>query len=420
MPSTLPQLSSIHHLNNRTSASGIRKWAFTLLLLYPQAGVLAFGANYLVFAFGIALFFVGIFQIRGIPRHFAKYGVLFFVLFLLHLLLLFLGKSGEIPARPLFVTGFATFALILTAGILTRSADGQSWIFRSIFVCLVFEIFIVFLQYSYMTYGVGLTPRGEDSLDIGLITGSYGNPNNVAVMIALQVFILHKVGKLENYPLSSWILLFGALLAIFLTLSRTCFFLYVVFIVVYTFSRKKSGEKSPVIFKFLSFFVVALLAFAAFIYFQDLAADGDSVVLDRSIARLSELAETGGDETISFRQISHARLVQNLFNLGIGTFSDLNYGPFFQSYDPELMKVNPHSFLVEMSFLYGYFGFVLAVGFILLLIYDLTRTGLGYVHIVFFSVVVAFFQMIPSSVLSMPAFFLLFVLLVERVTKKII
>ncbi|MDP9911808.1 hypothetical protein J2W27_003932 [Variovorax boronicumulans] len=417
--STVPQRAAeIRKSSNFSSATVLQKWSFSLLLFYPQAGVLGFGLNYLIFGVGIALFLVGVFRLKKMPRHFLKYGALFFLLFVLHALLFFLGKSGDVPARPLFVTGFATVGLILIAGILTRAPDGKSWMYRSILVCLLLEIAIVFLQFGHMTYGVGLAPRGEDSSYIGLITGSYGNPNNVAVMIALQVFILHKAGKFENHPFLTWVLLLGGLLAIFLTLSRTCFFLYILFLILYVFEGKGKKSKSSILEGCFKFSVVLILVLAAFSYFQGLINDGNSIVLDRSIARLSDLTGAGGDELISFRQTSHERLMQNLLSLGLGSFSDLNYGIFLESHDPELMKVNPHSFLVEMSFLYGYVGFLLAVSFLALIAYDLMRAGLSYAYAGFFFIVAIFFQMIPSSVLSMPAFFLFFVLLASRESSK--
>ena len=59
-----------------------------------------------------------------------------------------------------------------------------------------------------------------------------------------------------------------------------------------------------------------------------------------------------------------SRLIESLGSLGFGSLSDQNYGEFFQPLDPLLATINPHSYMVEMSFLFGYPGLLLALTFL--------------------------------------------------------
>lgn len=388
-----------------------RKISFSLLILYPQANFLMPGFGKLLFGFGVFLFVLGWRGGNFISHGFLKYIGLFFAFLLMHCLLFLFGQAGDFPPRPLYLTGIAVLVLLFSASILSASIDGFLWVSRSVMICLAVELFIVISQFTYLTYGFGLAPKEDESLLTGFLTGSYGNPNNVAVMITLQVFVLYKTGFLMRQPILSNFVIFSAFGAVFLTMSRTCFVLFSVFILIYYIFDKKGGQKNIKLISAARSVLAVALASLAVWYFNYMDSSGDSIVWGRSLERLMTVSDIGSDDSVDFRWVSHMRLIENLDNLGFGSFSDFSYHKFFHSYDFWLMKVNPHSFLVEMAFLYGYVGFVLALAFMSFVVFDLIKSGLSTNFFLLFVVSFVFFQMIPSSVLGNPVFFVLCVIL---------
>ena len=93
---------------------------------------------------------------------------------------------------------------------------------------------------------------------------------------------------------------------------------------------------------------------------------------------------------------------------GFGALSDQNYGEFFQPLDPWLATVNPHSYVVEMSFLFGYPGLFLALVFLAVAIWRIFAVrGNRRLLAALFAVSVLFFQMVPSSLFPLDIFFLI-------------
>jgi hypothetical protein len=130
-----------------------------------------------------------------------------------------------------------------------------------------------------------------------------------------------------------------------------------------------------------------------------LTGDSDGVV--RSVNRVLSLGDVESDSSIGFRLTSHLRLFENITQLGVGTFSDSNYFNFFRSDDFWLMNINPHSYLVEYSFLFGNNGFALIL---LVFIFILSKILLNFEIRIIFRIVAAigliFIQAVPSSMLT--------------------
>jgi hypothetical protein len=123
------------------------------------------------------------------------------------------------------------------------------------------------------------------------------------------------------------------------------------------------------------------------------------------------LSVLGQDSSVEFRITVASRLVEALDSLGFGSLSDRNYSEFFRPGDPALAMVNPHSYLAEMSFLFGYLGLFLALAFLTVVVWRIfVVSGSRRLLAVLFGVAVLFFQMVPSSVFSVDIFFLLAVI----------
>lgn len=317
---------------------------------------------------------------------------------------------GALPARPLFFYALTALALVLTGLAIVRCHGGGQFVLRVLCTLLIVEIAIVGLQFTHMSYGVGLA-LSEDAIRDYLMEGSYGNPNNVALVLAMLLMVL----VMSGYVRMS---LFGAaivvvtLAATFVTLSRTALVLLVVFlaaaVLVPKLQRLSVSTLTRAVRRLLTVLAVlgaALLVLQRLGVITDLA---DLAVVERSLQRVADLSALGQDGGIEFRVVVTSRLVDALDSLGFGTLSDQSYGEFFQPLDPSLAAVNPHSYVAEMSFLFGYPGLFMALAFLAVAIWRIiTVRGSRRVLVVLFGVSVLFFQMVPSSLFPLDIFFLL-------------
>lgn len=380
--------------------------SFFFLLIAPQGNFLVQGAFPLLYASGFVLAMAGL-QVIAVERRWVKYIALATFLFILSLILRAVGVSGDFTPRPLFLHSLALIVMLMVAAVLNRTPLLRSRALGVVLIVFVVEILIIFLQFSYITWGYGFAPRSDLADQAGVLTGSYGNPNNVAVLVGLFLLLLVQKNVVERNFFG--VVLFAAAgIAIFLTLSRTVLVVYVTMVIY--FLVKKSGGSSVGRFGF-SFCAALLILVFVVSGLLDAGVFGKNVVLDRSIDRMASIAAIEQDQSVDFRVVSVKRLWGNYFGLGMGTFSDLNYGRYFESYDSWLAKVNPHSFVAEISFLFGYFGLFFALLLFLFLFRDSYLQSGSLLFAAYFILVFAFFQSVPSSVLAIPAFFLVAIMI---------
>lgn len=325
-------------------------------------------------------------------------------------LLLFFGSPGEFKGRNLFLYGIVQLALIMITLDLMKNVYFQRVVFNIFLIVIMLESVIIMGQFSFLTFGFGFSKIVEYDNDYGLLTGSMGNPNDSAAYLGLLLFSSTAYLVLLGKKRAAYLLLFLGLPAIFFTLSRTMLVFWVLnlFAIFLTDSKFSKNSLSDRI-KSVSFVIfLAGLSYFVFLYLEYAQSD----VISRALLRASSLGEAKDDNSIEFRFISHYRLFENILNLGLGTFSDLNYYKFFYSSDPWLMKVNPHSYLVEYSFLFGYLGFFVIVG---LFVFFVRKILLNKNLPIFFRWVacigVFFIQAVPSSLLASFYFFVPFVFL---------
>lgn len=385
-----------------------------LLLCSVAFYLLAFQINFFIpkflWACYLVAFFCAVFGLAKfeIERGWFKYLTIFLIFFILALISFFFGSIGDYKPRRLFANFLSIVFMICVASILNRDVEARRRTLDIVLFALWAEIGIFLLQFSFLTWGVGIVPKNEDAEFTGFLTGSFGNLNNVAVIIVLQLLLLIAKNRvIRNW--SGYLIVFAVGFAVFLTLSRTVLVFYVTLFLYFGFKGRQLSEKGGVRLGFLAL----LISFGAALTVIDSVGEANNVVIERSFNKIFSLGSLEQDYSVKFRVISMDRVVSALDRLGVGTMSDLNYGIFFNQDDDSLAKVNPHSLLAEIAFLYGWLGLGLIVIFFVFSFIDILRSSKNLVLSLYFFSSFLLFQAVPSSVLGMPVFFY-FIILVSK------
>ena len=394
----------------------MKSLAYSLFLVISYAQMAAFAPGTGTVALGLALILAlynlltGKFAITY-PKYDA-YIIIIFVFFVWFAagLEALQGQSHEGDRNLFRYALFQLLAVLLTLN-LAKSQDGRICIFNTAIAVTIIETSIIALQMSYLYYGIGLEPKSADGTTSALFpTGSQGNPNNSASLLLCMLTICSFHPNFKNNRTIKLILpIVGA--AIFFTLSRTILIIYILILIEIVLRNKPQKYKIVL--------VSALLSLSAMTYFTILSGDTTWENIDspisRALNRTNSLKDIQGDDSINFRLIAHERLIESIGKLGPGTFSDQNYSKFLQSSDGSLMAANPHSIIVEYSFLYGYTGLISIIFLFIILIYriiknqELTLPQRGILVLTLLLV-----QAVPSSLIATTFFFIIFVYFCRR------
>lgn len=369
---------------------------------------------------GLATLLIGVtLAYVALPLHRLSRASIFFAIYftsfgLFGLFVQLLGDvpPGTPPARPLFFYALTSLALVLTGLAIVQQPGGRRFILGVLCKLLIVEIVIVGLQFSHMSFGIGLAVSEGALSDGHLIEGSYGNPNNGAVVLAMLLMLLVMTGYVRISSLSGTALVVAGVVATFLTLSRTAFALLVAFLLAAMLApmlRRASIAASMRAARRLLLVLVVLGAMLLMLQrWGVISSLEDLAVVEHSLVRVATLPEFGQDASVKWRMVVMSRLIESLNSLGFGSLSDRNYGEFFQPLDPLLATINPHSYLVEMSFLFGYPGLFMALTFLAVAVWRIISVrGSRRFLVVVFGISVLFFQMVPSSLFSVDMFFLI-------------
>lgn len=390
-------------------------YAGFLILLLKQPLRYFLGPSYLAISLlGVVFSFLSLaanFRNLGFSKREGVIVFSFSLMALLDFLLLMVGGSGEVD-RNLWFSGVSQ--LLASMLFLHYATSRSAWKFFkfSISIVLAIEFILAFLQISYYSTGVGLPPTFEDYSDFSFVSGSFANANDFAVFIAANCIALYSCWLLEGKDGRGYALLGICAMGVFVSLSRTVF-LFTIFFIAFSLVRGgKKALKAPKKKANLVLLVAMLLIVMGFAVAVTTDFLVNTSVFERSIARIGQVGEITTDESSGARSLVYIRFLESLPYLGVGTFSDLNYSKFFQPGDFYLMTINPHSFLVEMSFLYGWAGCIAAIGLIAALMIGIMKNrdlplyirSVGALSLVFF-------QSVPSSILTSTSFFLPYLLL---------
>lgn len=282
------------------------------------------------------------------------------------------------------------------------------------FAIISVECALAFPQLSYYSAGFGLSPVVDEYESYSLVSGSYFNSNDFAVFAAAFAMFLYCICMLEDKEGYGIALLGAAMMAVFVSLSHTAFVFMSLFAMAVLFrSFKKiifSSKKS----KSFAGLIAIALTFLAVLYLLSSGFLTSTSVFERSLSRLDQVSVEGlsTDESASDRMLVYRRLWESLPNLGIGSFQDQYYSAYFEPGDYSLMKINPHSFVAEFSFLYGWIGGAIAVCLIFILSLKIFRNlDLPLTIRIVIVVSLVFFQSISSSILANASFFIPFILI---------
>ncbi|MCT8175250.1 O-antigen ligase family protein [Variovorax sp. CY25R-8] len=336
---------------------------------------------------------------------------LFAAIFILHCLLAFFGVTAN---RSLWFSGLAQFLVVIL--FLHYRKDEGAWRFlkKIAFAIIFVECALAFLQLSYYSTGVGLPPVFDEYESYSLVSGSYFNSNDFAVFAAAFSMLLYCICVLEEKEGYGIALLGVAMMAVFVSLSRTAFVFMSLFAIAVLFGSFKNIASSPKKNRSLTGLIAIALTFLAVLYLLGSEFLTSTSVFERSLSRLDQVSVEGlsTDESASDRMLVYRRLWENLPNLGIGSFQDQYYSAYFKPGDYSLMQINPHSFVAEFFFLYGWIGGLIAVCLIFILSLKILRNrDLPLTIRVVIVVSLVFFQSISSSTLANASFFIPFILI---------
>jgi oligosaccharide repeat unit polymerase len=235
------------------------------------------------------------------------------------------------------------------------------------------------------------------------------NPNDSAAFIGIILFAATTYLVCCGKKKAACCILFLFLPILLILSSRTmvAFAILNLFLILISRSKvKKISMIKEIIESILFAAIFSILMLALWYLIQDLEFE----TIGRASERLKSFLGGSSDESIDFRFVSHYRLFESFGMLGFGSLSDLNYHDFFQSNDPLLMKVNPHSYLVEYSFLFGYLGFIIIFLFFIIIMYKLLinkKLPFSFKLLACFGLL--FTQAVPASLLVSFYFFVPFI-----------
>lgn len=389
----------------------IRLLISTLLLTYTQIGYFIPGGGAaaklfacLLFAFVTGQDFKNINNIK-IEQSKLNFIFILYINIIFSVILNIFGTTGELEARDL--VGYFFLNLIFVVNISYIAADrlASSYFVRILTAVIGIETIIIIGQLSFIIYGIGFTKFAE--FNDNWISGSMANPNDSVSFIALLYVVALSYHLVQKKLSNTLILVLLVFPSIVIAMSRSIFIIYVISL-FFVFFYFNSGRAKIIAVKilFLLLIPISVLAFS-------INGIGEDNVFTRNLDRLISFGYISGDSSVYHRSTAYIRLYDNIMDLGFGSLSDLNYSRYFNYDDAWLITVNPHSLIVEYSFLFGYLGLALIVFYFFSLAFFLFGLkNVAPMIKLLFMVFILVVQSVPASLLasiyflSVPIFFI--------------
>jgi hypothetical protein len=323
-------------------------------------------------------------------------------------LLLLLGEPAP-EVRSLWLASAQQWLLIILLLYFRQYEATRRGLFYILFGFLVLQWGLSVLQYTFYTFGVGIPIRAEEYQEFFFVAGPYFNANDnsvyaVTALIAV-IALCNNSRNQQIVPVS--LLLVGCI--VWLSLSRSMLLVYsilAVFTVLQMATSVGGVRRDRRAWRFVvrALALVLMLGWGLNAIYQD-----DSDVSKRSTQRAESLMLLGGDESVQARSISYLRLGGLLSNPW-GSLSDLDYGEYFRTGDDLLMQTNPHSFLAESAFLYGFAGLIAAIAIMASICIGIAQNRVMS-PLLRVACIGALFvgQSVSSSIMAAPLFFVPFV-----------
>lgn len=321
------------------------------------------------------------------------------------LLLLLAGVSAvgfPAPENARLLRGVVV-AIVASWGGATMLRTAPATLHRAVLSVLVIAAAVAALQASYVLLGRGIDPRLEEQLVDSLNTGVlniglpsfFGNSNNFSVFAGLVLLYLGVSRRRTHW---GWYLL--TLACIVASGSRTVFVLSALWLQILLMLR--GGLTGTVFGSILVASVV--LAVAA------LQGESGIYVIDRTYFAASELfsGNIEAGSSLDMRGQSHLYFLEHYGNFTFGSFDASKPFASFRNaeFDDALVRINPHSFLIEVHALFGVFGLAVFALLSLSLFASLWRR-VGGILAVGAAAAILFYSSVPSSILQFHLFFTL-------------
>lgn len=324
------------------------------------------------------------------------------------LLLLSLMAAAFLPVgENLRLVRGAAVTIVSVAGAAWFAAERSRLALRAVQVALVISGVCALLQASFLAVGVGIDPvledRFMDALESGIVNfglpSIYGNPNNFSVFSGLVVLYFGLHADEVGWPWQVF-----AFLCVLASGSRTVFVLSLAWVGFQLVLRRGLPG--------LLTGVVSLAIVAG-----GIAATGGKsgiYVIDRTYSGVAEVwtGDVAAGSSLDVRQRSHLYFVRNYGNFLFGSFDASQPYPSFRNadFDDSLVRVNPHSLVIELHALFGLFGLLICLLLALGLALPLAHS-VGGIGAVFCGATIAFYSSVPSSVLQFHVYFVLVTLI---------
>jgi hypothetical protein len=262
---------------------------------------------------------------------------------------------------------------------------------RIIVIGIYLSSCVVFLQSMYIldfltSYNFMYVRSVRDG--VYLITGGFGNPNNLAFM-NLIAFVRLRMLNTENSQLAKIL----CIITIFITASRLCLILLLLYLLIDFIINAKRITISYGKLLFIPFALILIYKSSAYIEIESIGRVWNKI---QNVL----LMFSSDDSSSSDRLDAYIYILSNLNKNLIGYGSD-NFYYFFHGYtniaNQDYLNHSPHSFIAELWLTYGLFSLfiIFSAFFYILRNYRLVK---GMVFLILF--VLASFS--PSSILKMP------------------
>ena len=337
--------------------------ASSFLSYFTSSGVVSFGLPILS-SFFVLIYFL-LMQLK-INRH--DWLILFFYISFTSLSFFYYYlnpyKGYIISQHVIFILTFP-FSYLCLVG-LGKDFSKQDFLkfFNKIIIFFALgQVFVTLGQFSHYVYGVGFKVI-EDYQNIMMISGTFYNSNDLAVVVVLMAFVfkytyqyLTRIQSLLIWSIFAYLLI--------VTGSRVCIFLF--FIILFSLG---SFTYKKIFLTLVS--VVSTLALIIILGNFEVDVDHPFYRIIGRINTFQAMFEYGltSDESMSDRGEFYLYFLKNINNIGLGSGLIGDYHKYANStfhFSP-LFFTNPHSFIIEIAYWIGWLGLIIYLILYLLIV----------------------------------------------------
>lgn len=312
--------------------------------------------------------------------------------------------------------------VLFVSVFLTRNTKAE----KKLFNFLYFLYLILFV--SALLQGLslfGLFPvfwKNEigSGLELGLITGPYANPNNLATVALLFFCLLYWKFDQSKNIFKKRMLKIITLLIILATLSRLVFVLFFMYYFIFKLYKKqyKNLFVSSIVVIILVGMAITFIANVNQLSYAEYGKNVFTVNINRIIA-IGDLFNSNQNQSSDIRLSSYSYFFHNIDRAFVGHGSQ-TYHEFYKDarFDTSLIANYPHSYWVESSLAYGLLAPVIVIIFISTLTIHGFLSGANGSYILIMTIYFGLLINIPSSVFRLTVVWLPFLLVYASIVRN--